>query len=82
MLAIAAGHVRDVQLVLVKVEEHPAQVDVEDPLPLILGDVGEWSGGLFDAGVVEGEVEATERLDGLLKGGLHVTAAGDVTCEP
>ena len=48
----------------------------------ILGDVGEWSGGLLDAGVVEGEVQATECLGGLPKGGLHITADGDVAREP
>jgi hypothetical protein len=40
-------------------QEHAAEVDGDDPVPLLLGDVGRRLRLLFGAGVVEGDVEAT-----------------------
>ena len=44
-----------------------AKVDVDQPVPIILGDVDERLHRLFDTGIVEGEVEPTERFDSPLQ---------------
>jgi hypothetical protein len=41
-------------------EEDATEVDVDDPVPLLLGDVGGRRDRLLDAGVVEGDVESPE----------------------
>ena len=52
-------------------QEDAAQVDVDDPVPLLLGEIGRWRDRLFDAGVVKGEVEATERCGGFVQRALR-----------
>ena len=47
------------------IRSHSSSVDLGGRLGLLLG-----------AGVVEGVVEAPERLDGVVERGLHVLAAG------
>jgi hypothetical protein len=68
-------HQRDLVL---EAQEHAAQVDAEDPVPLGLGEVGQWLGVLLDAGVVERDVEVPERLDGLVECRLDLVGRGDV----
>ena len=53
-------------------QEHAAEVDADDPVPLLLGEIGRSRDRLFDAGVVEGEVEAPECLDRLVESSPHV----------
>ena len=51
-------HQRDLVL---HAQEHAAEVDGDDPVPFLLGDIGGRAGLLFGAGVVEGDVETPER---------------------
>src|SRR5437660_4996363 len=54
-------------------QEDAAEIDVEDPVPLLLVQFrGRCQFLLFDAGVVEGEVQPPEHLNGLFQGRPHV----------
>jgi hypothetical protein len=53
-------------------KEHAAEIDIDDPVPLLFREFGRRRDRLFYAGVVEGEVEAPEGLDRLLQRGLHI----------
>ena len=44
-------------------QEDAREVDVDDPVPVVFGDVGGRCGAEFDAGVVERDVETAERVD-------------------
>jgi hypothetical protein len=48
------------------------RVGADDPLPLFLREIGRRRHRLFTSGVVEGEVQATERFDRLVDRSLHV----------
>ena len=41
-------------------QEHTAKIDIDDPVPFLFRDIGRRRNWLFDTGVVEGEVEASE----------------------
>jgi hypothetical protein len=58
--AAVAQHLRNLVL---HAHERAAQVDVEDAVPLIEGDLVDESGLVLDAGIVEGAVDAIEPLD-------------------
>ena len=58
---------------------HPAQVDRRDPVEDFGGFIGGIAGWHLDAGVVEGEVEPAEGVDGRLDHGRHAVLVGDVT---
>ena len=47
-------------------QEHAAEIDIDDPVPLLLREIGRRPDRLFDAGVVEGEMEVAERFDPLV----------------
>ena len=53
-------------------QEHAAEVDGDDPVPLLLRDIGRRRCRLFDTGVVEGDVQPPEGLDSLVQRALHV----------
>jgi hypothetical protein len=53
-------------------QEDSTEVDVDDSVPLLRSKISRWLNRLFDAGVVEGEVEATECFHGLVQGGLNI----------
>jgi hypothetical protein len=66
---------------VLQAEEDAAEVDDDDPVPFLLGDLGGRLGLLLGAGVVEGVVEASERLDGVVERCLHVVAPGHVAAD-
>jgi hypothetical protein len=53
-------------------QKYAAKINVDDPLPFFLTDVRRGRERLFDAGVVEGEIQSPEGLDRLLKCGLYL----------
>ena len=53
-------------------QEHATEVDIDDPVPVCFRELGHRLNRLFDAGVVEGEVEAPERLDGPVQRTFHL----------
>jgi hypothetical protein len=53
-------------------KEHAPEVDADDPVPLLLLEIGCRRERLFDARIVEGEVEAPESPDRLLQGGPYI----------
>jgi hypothetical protein len=55
-------------------QEHAAEIDVDDPVPLLLRDIGRRF-LLFDTGVVEGDVQPPEGLDGTVQGRLHILSS-------
>jgi hypothetical protein len=59
---------------VLQAEEDAAEVDGDDPIPFLLGNLGGRLGLLLGACVVECVVEASERLDRLVKCGLYVLA--------
>lgn len=59
-------------------QEHPTQVDGEDPVPLVLGEPGQGLDRLLDTGVVEGDVHTAELLDRPVQRGLHLLEPTDV----
>jgi hypothetical protein len=62
-------HERDLVL---HAQEHAAKADPDDAVPFGLADLGDRLDGLFDAGVVEGQIEPPELVDGRLKRRLHI----------
>nr|WP_244277195.1 hypothetical protein [Geodermatophilus obscurus] len=73
----AAGGLHQRDLVL-HAQEHPGEVHVDDPVPLLGGQLGERGAGLLDAGVVERQVQPPEGLDRPVQRGSDVVLAGDV----
>ena len=68
-----AALLEDQRDLVLHAQEHAAEVDVDDPVPLLLVVVrGRGRLLRLDAGVVEGEVQPPERLDRLRQGRLHV----------
>jgi hypothetical protein len=54
-------------------QEHAAEVDVDDPIPLLFLVLRRWSRlPRLNARVVEGEVQPPKSFNGLGKGCLHV----------
>jgi hypothetical protein len=60
-------------------EENTAKVDVDDSIPVFLGDVRCRCDWLLNAGIVEREVKTTMGVDDLIQRRLDVLAPGDVT---
>jgi hypothetical protein len=54
-------HQRDLVL---HAQEHTAQVDVDDSVPLLFRKIGYRRWRVFDTRIVEGEVKVPERFDG------------------
>src|SRR5256886_14408345 len=68
-----AALLEDQRDLILHAQEYAAEIYVEDPVPLLLVQFrGRCQCLLFHAGVVEGEVQPPERLDGLVQGRLHV----------
>ena len=63
---------------LLRAQERAAQVDVDDVLPLRKGQVLERNSGRVDAGIVEEQVEAAERLPDAREQRLHRFGIADV----
>ena len=57
------------------------EVDRDDLVPFLLGDIGCRAGFLFRPGVVEGDVKTPERADRLVQCGLHVLGPGHVAAD-
>ncbi len=68
-------HQRDLVL---HAQEHAAEVDGDDPVPLLLRDIGHRRCRLFNTGVVEGGVQPPEGFDGLIQSRRHVLGARHV----
>ena len=66
---------------VLQAQEHAFEVDGDDPVPFLFGDLGGRLGLLLGAGVVEGVVQAPEPLHCLGKRGLHVRAASHVAAD-
>ena len=64
---------------LLHAQEHAAQVHGHQAVPLVFGHVDDRLHRLFDARIVEGEIEPAERLDRLRDGGFDFVGAGHVT---
>jgi hypothetical protein len=73
--AAVPQHQRDLVL---HAEEYAPDVDGEDPVALLLADVGRRLGRLFDAGVVERDVDAPEPVDRLRQSRVDIGALGDI----
>ena len=59
-------------------QEHAAEVNGDDPVPLLLGEISRCRHRLFGAGVVEGEIKTSESFDGPVQRTLHVLGVGHV----
>jgi len=71
-------HQRDL---IFQAQEHAPEVDGDDPVPFLFGDVGGRFWLLFGAGVVEGGVQAPESFHCLGERTLHVLAACHVAVD-
>ena len=71
-------HQRDL---IFQAQEHAPEVDGDDPVPFLFGDVGGRFWLLFGTGVVEGVVQAPESVHCLGERALHVLAAGHVAVD-
>ena len=63
---------------LLHAQEHAAQVHGHEPVPLVFGHVDDRLHRLFDARVVECEIEPAERFGRLRDGGFDFVGPGDV----
>jgi hypothetical protein len=69
----AASLLEDKRNLVLHAQEHAAEINVDDPVPLVLLVVRGCSRlPGFDAGVVKGEVQSPESLNGFGQGSLHV----------
>jgi hypothetical protein len=59
-------------------QEHAAQVDGHEAIPVLFRHIRDRTVRLLDAGIVEGHVDAAIRADALFHGGLHVRALAHV----
>src|SRR5262249_39811907 len=59
---------------LLHAKKDAAEVDVDNPVPLLFSDICCGLEGVFDTGVVEGEVQPAEGFDGRVQRPLYVLA--------
>lgn len=59
--------------------ESAAKIGVNDPIELLLRDIRDGEHPVFDAGIIEGEVETTERLYCLVQRSFDIAGLRHVT---
>src|SRR5438128_579285 len=74
----AASLLEDQRNLVFHAQKNAAEIDTDDAIPFLLGDFGSGRDWLFNACVVEGKVEASERFERLVQRGLYVLGSRDV----
>jgi len=63
---------------ILQAEKHTSEVDPKHPIPVFFRQVGNSAEPAFDAGIVDGVVEAAERLNRVGDHVLHILGRGDI----